>query len=348
MLPGVTGMTDAGALLHVDGLSKAFSMRRGLSTLRLVAVDRATFSLPSAKHEILTIAGESGSGKTTLARMILGLVEPSAGRLVFKGRDLSRLSGGQRSSWFRREVQPVFQDPFATFNPLRRIESYLYETAANFGIARGRAADEPIDQALSSVGLSLREVKGRYPNELSGGQLQRVSVARALITNPSLLVADEPVSMLDASLRMSIVNLFREMKARQSVIYITHDLATAYYASDRVAIMLRGWIVELGPVRQVLGSPLHPYTQVLKSAVLEPDPHTKSSDRVVLSISDTGAYMQDGCRFADRCPRVMDVCRTVEPPNVEVDGQLVKCHLYTDAPSAPVAAGKLAVTSTLA
>src|SRR5206468_9657517 len=140
-----------------------------------------------------------------------------------------------------------------------RIEAYLHETAANFERSQDDGTDEAaIERALEAVGLSLREVRGRYPNELSGGQLQRVSIARALITNPSLLVADEPVSMLDASLRMSIVNLFRELKARQSVVYITHDLATAYYASDRVAIMLRGWIVELGPVQKVLGEPLHP------------------------------------------------------------------------------------------
>ena len=321
---------DSGALLRIEDLSKVYASRRGLSLQRFVAVDRTSLAMPSAQHEILTLAGESGSGKTTLARMILGLLEPSAGRLLFKGRDVRRLSGRDRRAWFRREVQPVFQDPFATFNPLRRIEAYLYETAANFSVARRAAAEEPIERALGAVGLSLREVRGRYPNELSGGQLQRVSIARALITNPSLLVADEPVSMLDASLRMSVVNLFRELKARQSVIYITHDLATAYYASDRVAIMLRGWIVELGPVDKVLGRPLHPYTQLLKTSVLEPDPRQKSSQRVALAVSDStdAQVLRVGCRFADRCPQVMNVCRSVEPPDVLVDDRLVKCHLF--------------------
>ena len=242
-------------LLRIENLTRVFSSRRGLSSQKVVAVDRANLTLQADQHEILTIAGESGSGKTTLARMILGLVEPSAGRLLFKGRDVARIGGRERRAWFRRQVQPVFQDPFATFNPLRRIESYLYETVGNYGVAPRKAADEPIERALDAVGLSLREVKGRYPSELSGGQLQRISIARALITDPSLLIADEPVSMLDASLRMSVVNLFRELKARQSVVYITHDLATAYYASDRVGIMLRGWIVELGPVQKVLGEP---------------------------------------------------------------------------------------------
>lgn len=316
------------ALLRVENLTKVFTSRTGMTSVRFVAVDRASFALPMGEHEILTLAGESGSGKTTLARMILGMIEPSEGQLVFKDRNVLTLKDRERSQWFRREVQPVFQDPFATFNPLRRVDSYLYETARNF------RADANIERALSDVGLSLREIQGRYPNELSGGQLQRISIARALITDPSLLVADEPVSMLDASLRMSIVNLFRELKQRQSVIYITHDLATAYYASDRVAIMLRGWIVELGPVRRVLGEPLHPYTRLLKASVLEPAPRAaKQSTPVSLTVSEASVYQSTGCRFADRCPSALDICRTIEPANVLVEDRLVKCHLYSQ-PSA--------------
>ena len=324
------------ALLRVDNLTKVFLSRTGLTSSRFVAVDRASFVLPMGQHEILTLAGESGSGKTTLARMILGMLEPSAGQLVFKERNVLTLKDRERRDWFRREVQPVFQDPFATFNPLRRVDSYLRETARNF------RADANIERALADVGLSLREVQGRYPNELSGGQLQRISIARALITSPSLLVADEPVSMLDASLRMSIVNLFRELKERQSVIYITHDLATAYYASDRVAIMLRGWIVEFGPVRRVLGEPLHPYTQLLKSSVLEPVPRaSKQTEHVSLAVADTAAYHAGGCRFAGRCPKVMDICRTTEPANVLVDDRLVKCHLFAPTVGEAVSAGGL-------
>lgn len=322
-------MPEDSALLRIEDLSRVFTIRRGLSSHQLPAVDRANLTL--APDEILTLAGESGSGKTTLARMILGMQPPSSGRLLFKGRDVGRLSRSERG-WFRRQVQPVFQDPFATFNPLKQVDSYLYETVANYGVARRKAADESIGRALESVGLSFREVHRRYPNELSGGQLQRVSIARALITDPSLLIADEPVSMLDASLRMSVVNLFRELKSRQSVVYITHDLATAYYASDRVAVMLRGWIVELGPVEEVLGAPKHPYTQLLKSSVLEPDPGQRSSaPRVTLSVADAGSGTPTGCRFADRCPMVMAKCHTEEPPDVALDGGMVKCHLYTDS-----------------
>lgn len=321
--------TLSDTLLGVEDVSKSFTIRHGLASKSFLAVDGARFSIPTSRHEILTLAGESGSGKTTLARMILGMINPSAGRLTFQGRDVTRLSRTERHNWFRREVQPIFQDPYAAFNPLRRIETYLYETAINYRVAKPGYADDAVDNALSAVGLSLKEVKGRYPNELSGGQLQRISIARALITGPSLLVADEPVSMLDASLRMSIVNLFRSLKERQSLIYITHDLATAYYASDRVAIMLRGWIVEFGPVEKVLGNPLHPYTQLLKSSILDPDPSKKTTDKVSLSVSDTDEFLRVGCRFAERCPRVLDVCRRVVPADAVVDGRTVKCHLYT-------------------
>jgi len=232
-----------------------------------------------------------------------------------------------------KEVQPIFQDPFAAFSPLKKIETYLYETAFNYKIATRANADDHVDQALVAVGLSLKEIKGRYPNELSGGQMQRTAIARALITNPSLLVADEPVSMLDASLRMSIVNAFRSLKERQgvSVIYITHDLATAYYAADRIAIMLRGWVVELGSVEQVLGNPLHPYTQILKSSVPEPDPSMRWHDKIALARPEAEEYLQVGCKFAGRCPQVMDICKRVEPRNVVADGRAVKCHLYDTA-----------------
>jgi peptide/nickel transport system ATP-binding protein len=298
-----------------------------------MAVDHVSLALQAGRPEILAIAGESGSGKTTLAQMVLGLVEPSSGRLTFKGRDITHLPARERRAWFMKEVQPVFQDPFAAFSPLKKVESYLYETAYNFQIATKFNADEHVDKALMAVGLSLREVKGRFPNELSGGQMQRIAIARALITNPSLLVTDEPVSMLDASLRMSIVNALRDLKDQHgvSVIYITHDLATAYYAADRIAIMLRGWVVELGTVQQVLGSPLHPYTQILKSSIPEPDPEKRWSEKIVLAQAEDEEFMQVGCKFAARCPFVMDICKVKEPALGLAEGRMVKCHLHTQA-----------------
>jgi peptide/nickel transport system ATP-binding protein len=317
-------------LLQIKDLTKVFTIRRGLSITRLVAVDKARFAVKSASPEIFALAGESGSGKTTLARMILGLEEPTSGNVYFKGRDVTKLPNKERRSWFMKEVQPIFQDPFATFSPLKRIETYLYETALNYDMVKRANVSQYVDEALGLVGLSSREVKGRYPSELSGGQVQRMSVARALITNPSLLVADEPVSMLDASLRMSIVNLLMELKQRKgvSVIYITHDLATAYYVADHIAVMLRGWIVEMGPVEKVLGDPLHPYTQLLKRSVPQADPDKKWKEKVNLAMLEVEEYLRAGCKFAGRCPAVMERCERRQPEDYLVDGRTVKCFLY--------------------
>ncbi len=317
-------------LLAVAGLTKVYAIRRGLAVSRFAAVDGAHFTMPADACEIFALAGESGSGKTTLARMVLGLVPPTAGSIVFRGRDVARLTRRDKRSWFMRQVQPVFQDPYATFSPLRKVERYLLATAHHYREERRQDAGEAVEGALTAVGLSLKEIGGRYPSELSGGQLQRVSIARALITNPSLLVADEPVSMLDASLRMSVVNLLKELKRYKgvSVIYITHDLATAYYAADRLSIMLRGWIVEAGPVEGVLGNPLHPYTRLLKQSVPEADPDKKWEGRTDLAVLEAEEYLRAGCRFAGRCPQVMERCKREEPQNVGVDGRLVRCWLY--------------------
>lgn len=317
-------------LLHADKVTKIFTIRQGFSSQAFHAVDNASFTLSAEKPEFFSVAGESGSGKSTLAKMILGMETTSNGNLRYKGRTIETLNKRDKRSWFYREVQPVFQDPFAAFSPLKRIDHYLYETLSNYKMTKRSQANAYIDAVLGEVGLSLAEIKGRYPNELSGGQAQRVAIARALITKPSLIVADEPVSMLDASLRMSIVNMFRKLKEENgvSIIYITHDLATAYYSSDRIAIMLRGWIVELGPVEQVLGEPLHPYTQNLKESIPQPDPDKVWDKRTNLVELEADEYTRTGCRFAGRCPAVMDKCRQHVPPDFIVEGRTVKCFLY--------------------
>ena len=317
-------------LLCAEDLTKIFNIRQGFSTKKFHAVDEATFSLDANQPEIFTIAGESGSGKTTLARMILGMEGLTTGVLRYKDRNVAELSKHEKRSWFYKEVQPVFQDPFATFSPLKRIDHYLYETAYNYKIIDKSGVDDYINSVLNQVGLSQAEINGRYPNELSGGQAQRVSIARALITHPSLIVADEPVSMVDASLRMSIVNMFRKLKEDNGVniVYITHDLATAYYTADRIAIMLRGWIVEMGPVERVLGEPLHPYTKLLKQSIPAADPDKVWTEEVSLTALESDEYSQVGCKFAGRCPAVMDICRQKVPPNLIHEGRMVKCFLY--------------------
>ncbi|MBX3536917.1 MAG: ABC transporter ATP-binding protein [Chelatococcus sp.] len=258
------------ALLELDKVSKSFSRGGLFSTRRVDAVREVSFALKDETPEIFTVIGESGSGKSTLARMILGIHAPSSGRIALAGRDVA---GYERGAFMAR-VQPIFQNPFEAFNPLKQLDRYLFMTAERFGKAAGRRdAKHQADEALKQVGLSLGEIAGRFPHELSGGQLQRVAIARALVARPRLIVADEPVSMVDASLRMSIVNLFGQLRDELglSIIYITHDLATAYYISDRLIIMQKGVVVEEGPARAVLSNPTHPYSRQLRDAVLTPD-----------------------------------------------------------------------------
>jgi ABC-type glutathione transport system ATPase component len=261
-------------LLEVSGVGRTYASGGAFSRRRVPAVDGDRLRLDAARPEIFTIVGESGSGKTTLARMILGMVPPSAGTIRFQGTDLTTIRGKRARLAFMKQVQPIFQNPFEAFNPMKRVDRYLFVTARRMaGLAGDAEIAEATDRALKSVGLSLAEVRGRFPHELSGGQLQRVAIARALISKPALLVADEPVSMIDASLRASIVNLLRDLRDRLGVaiIYITHDLATAYYISDRILIMRQGCAVESGDARSVLDNPQHPYSQLLKRSALSPD-----------------------------------------------------------------------------
>ncbi|MBC7123786.1 MAG: ABC transporter ATP-binding protein, partial [Pseudothermotoga sp.] len=200
-----------------------------------------------------------------------------------------------------------------------------------FGIAKEeREAEKIVREKLEAVGVAYEEFREKYPSEFSGGQLQRISIARALLTNPSLLIADEPVSMVDASLRMSIVNLFKDLRDRfgLSILYITHDLATAYYVSDRMAIMFRGEIVELGPAEKVLQEPKHPYTRLLRDSVPEPDPSKRWTSKVLLAEQEHEEYLRMGCKFAGRCPSAMEICKRESPIHYEVDGVRVKCFLY--------------------
>src|SRR5512136_1287891 len=328
-------MSTAGKLLDVQHATVEFHIGGLLGGSLLVAVNDISFSLDEDRPEIFTLAGESGSGKTTLSRLILRDLVPTRGKVLFEGRDLATIRNRSEFKEFMRKVQPVFQNPFETFSPLRRVDAYLIDTAVNFGmVSNRREAVQIVDDALRNVGLSLEEVSRRYPHELSGGQTQRVSVARALISQPRLILADEPVSMVDASLRMEIVNLFRELREKQdvSIIYITHDLSTAYYISDRIGIMRRGYIVESGPVDDILNRPFHPYTKLLKESVPEPAPKERESwaKHITLGVTEVKEYGRVGCKFAGRCPEVMDICREADPPDVQVSGRIVKCYLYTE------------------
>src|SRR5215212_5321992 len=318
-------------LLEVEKLTKVFSFGSLLSRQKFTAVDEISFHIAPA--EIFALAGESGCGKTTTARIIMGFEHATSGTIVHSGKKEAK----NEKVWRVEGIQAIFQDSFGTFNPLRTVDSYFFDTVYNFKLARTRAdAIAVIDRKLHAIGLSYEEFAGKYPSEFSGGQLQRMSIARALLTDPKLLIADEPVSMVDASLRMSIVNLFKKLRDEMgvSVLYITHDLATAYYVCDRIAIMFRGDIVEMGTVEQVLMNPRHPYSKLLRDSIPQADPQKRWTTRVTLSESEQDEYLRQGCKFAGRCPDVMEICKGVVPADINVDGVLVKCHLYSDTQAA--------------
>jgi ABC-type glutathione transport system ATPase component len=261
-----------GDLLSLERVTKNYSSGGLLTRSTFNAVDDVSFTLDALRPEIFAVIGESGSGKTTLARMILNMVSANAGTVRFRGKDLATIRGRRARLDFMRQIQPIFQNPYEAFNPLKRVDRYLYATARHLARVGRHEMESVCDEALRKVGLSLTEIRGRFPHELSGGQLQRTSIARALISRPALVVADEPVSMVDASLRMSIVDLFKALRDEfgMSIIYITHDLATAYYISDRIIIMQKGRVVEAGIAQVVLDDPQHPYSKLLKDAVLQP------------------------------------------------------------------------------
>lgn len=261
------------ALLEVANVGKRFQMGGILGRQEVRAVDEVSFAIAADKPEIFTIIGESGSGKTTLARMILGLERPSSGSILFRGEPVQHDSRADRLK-FMANVQPVFQNPFEAFNPLKRVDRYLQSTARRYLGARDKAAIEAaMDGALQKVGLSLAEIAGRFPHELSGGQLQRVAIARALIPNPPLLIADEPVSMVDASLRANILESLRNLHRDHGVtiIYITHDLTTAYHVADTITVLYRGDVVEKGDVETVIRNPQHAYTRLLVDSIPWPN-----------------------------------------------------------------------------
>jgi len=329
--------------LEIKDVSKTFRVGGLLSSARIAAVDQVNLSFEKGKPQILSIVGESGSGKTTLARMVLRLLQPTTGEIIIDGMSTGGRLNGAQTQEFRRRVQPIFQNPFESFSSRKTVETYLFETAYNvLGVKGKEAAHKAVDEALVNVGLSSERVIGRYPNQFSGGELQRVSVARAMIPRTELLVADEPVSMIDASLRMNVVNLFKRLRDefKVNILYITHDLSTAYYVSDLIAIMYRGRVVEYGPSTQILRKPTHPYTELLLDSVAKIG--EKWSELVRLPDLETKEYSYTACKFAGRCPYVRDICRQIKPPVVKTeDGREVLCFKpvdYQDVGATAVAA----------
>ncbi len=333
-------VTEAGAdeVIRIENLRKWYPLRRGFfetllsrSELSVKAVDGVSFTLK--KGEIFALVGESGSGKTTLGKVLIRLVEPSGGSVYFHGKDITKLKDREMKP-LRREMQIVFQDPFESLNPRMIIKEIVAEPVRVQRVAQGEAeVEERVKKILAEVELvPPEEFLHRFPHELSGGQRQRVAVARAFILNPSFVVADEPVSMLDVSIRAEILNLMIDLvkKYSASIIFISHDLALAKHIADRVAVMYLGKIMELASSENVVDRPLHPYTQALISAVPVPDPESKRTKEVISGEIPSPVKPPPGCRFHTRCPYAHERCTREEPPLVEVEkDQFVACHLYT-------------------
>ncbi len=321
------------ALIEVRGLTKHFTVGGALSRTRLHAVDDASFEIRAG--EIVALVGESGSGKSTVARLLAGVHKPTRGEIRYQGRSLASLRTRRQMLGYRGDVPMVFQDPFSSLNPAYRV---------SHGILRGlrlhrrelgrreRAAEA--ERAVEAVGLTpAAEVLDRYPYELSGGQRQRVGFAQALAYKPKLILADEPVSMLDVSIRIGLLNLMASLREREGVsfLYITHDIASARYVSDRLLVMYAGHLVESGPTERVLADPRHPYTQLLLSAV--PDPRAP----LELGTGEVGEPPKvvdpgEGCRFRGRCPLAVEECGRVTPRRVALaPDHEAACHVAARA-----------------
>jgi len=256
-------------ILKTEGLNKVYRLGSFTRSREIKALNDINIHVESDKPVIVSVVGESGSGKTTLAKTLLRLVEPSSGRATIYDQVVAGAGATAHGRTFLAAVQPIFQNPFEAFSRYRPVDAYLHETATRVaGLDRSQANDA-VAEALAAVGLDAVDVRGKYTNQFSGGELQRVSIARALIPKPNLIIADEPVSMIDASRRMIIINLFRKLKeeAGRSFLYITHDLATAYYISDFVAVMSKGTLVEFGPAKEVMSNPQHSYTRLLLDSI---------------------------------------------------------------------------------
>ncbi len=327
--------TTTAAPVEVRGLTKHFPAGNGLIRRgRVHAVDDVSFALRPGT--ITALVGESGSGKSTVARLIARLFEPTAGHVLFEGADAANDSRRRDLLRYRSNVQMIFQDPFGSLNPVKTVRYHLARPLKIHGRATRDTIDGRVNELLETVGLvPAEQYAAKYPHELSGGQRQRVAIARALAVEPTVLIADEPTSMLDVSIRIGILNLMLDLKERERLafLYVTHDLASARYVADTVLVMYAGQIVEQGPSEQVLQEPLHPYTRLLLASV--PDPAVARAPIVIRKgLASAAVDPPEGCRFVGRCPLKVAVCTSVTPALVAArPAQSARCHVTAPAPA---------------
>jgi oligopeptide transport system ATP-binding protein len=328
--------TMGGPLLEVEDLAKHYPVRKGLVLTKTVgqvkAVDGVSFQL--FRGETLALVGESGCGKSTTARLVLRLIEPSAGIVRFEGVDITDMDGAPLRK-LRRRMQIVFQDPFASLNPRMTVGDILEEPLIVHEIGDAMARRARVNQLLRLVGLASYHAT-RFPHEFSGGQRQRIGIARALAVEPSLVVCDEPVSALDVSIQAQVVNLLKDLQARLglSYLFIAHDLAVVKHMADRVAVMYLGRIVEVAPKDALFAAPRHPYTRTLLAAIPRPDPHRDVARTIPGGDMPSPLNPPSGCHFHTRCPFVTDLCKSDSPKLREiVPGHMAACHYTEELPA---------------
>ncbi len=318
-------------ILKVEQLSKSFVKKGmfGSNTVTVRATDDVTFSLK--KGEVFVLAGESGSGKSTIAKLILKSINSDSGKIIFEGQEIK--DDPKSLAKIRMNCQMIQQDPYDSINPRMKIRDIVLEPLEIHNVGTKKDREERLVEVLKEVKLEpAEEIMKKFPHMLSGGQRQRVVIARALVIKPKIILADEPVSMLDVSIRAETLELMKELQKKYDIsfIYITHDLATARYFGQRIAILYLGKIVEMGPIDEVLLKPRHPYTQALIDAISEPDPDNIDKIKKIRIKESSNPSTNDGCRFQNRCPYVIEKCKTEPTLDEKYPKHYVACYVELD------------------